>query len=67
MKLVAQAGPFAGAVNLVTAGVRAHKKKLPALLGAVRLVTAENAILIACSDNNIAIDAKIAVEVIEPG
>jgi DNA polymerase III subunit beta len=67
MKFVAQAGPFASALALATAGVRASKKKLPALLGAVRLETADGAVLISCSSNYMAISARVEAEVIEPG
>jgi DNA polymerase-3 subunit beta len=67
MKFIAQAGAFASALSLATAGVRASKKKLPALLGAVRLETADGAVLISCSSNHMAISARVEAEVIEPG
>jgi DNA polymerase III subunit beta len=67
VKFVAQAGPFASAVARATAGVRTSKKKLPALLGAVRIETADGAVLISCSSNHMAISARVEAEVIEPG
>src|SRR4051812_6046850 len=67
MKIVAAAGPLADAVMTVTAGVRMTKKKLPALLDAVRLETADDAVLVISSNNRMAIAAVVAAEVIEPG
>ena len=59
MKLVAQASVLANAVTLAATAMR--RKPL------ARVVTADDAVSVTCSDNHIAISANAAATVLEPG
>jgi DNA polymerase-3 subunit beta len=64
VKIVAHAGTLADSLALAAA---ARPSKKTSALSAVRIVASEGAISVTRTDNSIAITAKAAAEVIEPG